>query len=145
MSIGLRWLKNTFNYIPDVAWHIDPFGHQASSASMFSKMGFQSFFFSRIDHQDFDLRADSKKLEMVWSPNLTVPDNSNYIFTHVNYYHYSPPPGFCFDGLCRNMIPIRDDPTMDEYNLPDRANEFVAYFKTMSLHFRQSNLMHTFG
>jgi len=52
MTIGLRWLKDTFNYVPSVAWHIDPFGHQASSASMFSQMGFQSFFFSRIDYQD---------------------------------------------------------------------------------------------
>lgn len=52
MTIGLRWLKNTFDYVPDVAWHIDPFGHQASAASMFSQMGYQAFFFSRIDYQD---------------------------------------------------------------------------------------------
>ena len=52
MTIGLRWLKDTFNYVPEVAWHIDPFGHQAASASMFSRMGFQAFFFSRIDYQD---------------------------------------------------------------------------------------------
>jgi hypothetical protein len=59
MTIGLRWLKNTLNYVPDVAWHIDPYGHQghqASSASMFSQMGFQSFFFARIDYQDKDKR-----------------------------------------------------------------------------------------
>lgn len=52
MTIGLRWLKDTFDYVPDVAWHIDPFGHQASAASMYSQMGFQSFFFARIDYQD---------------------------------------------------------------------------------------------
>jgi hypothetical protein len=52
MTVGLRWLKETFNYVPDVAWHIDPFGHHASSASLFSRMGFNSFFFARIDYQD---------------------------------------------------------------------------------------------
>ncbi len=111
MTIGLRWLKNTLNYVPDVAWHIDPFGHQASSATMFSQMGFQSFFFARIDYQDKDKRMSEKGLEMLWYPKLTNPDSSNYIFTHVNYYHYSPPPGFCFDLAC-HADPTRDDETM---------------------------------
>ena len=117
MTIGLRWLQNTLNYVPDVAWHIDPFGHQASSATMFSQMGFQSFFFARIDYQDKDKRMSEKGLEMLWYPKLTNPDNSNYIFTHVNYYHYSPPPGFCFDLVCHGTDPIRDDETMEGYNI----------------------------
>ena len=57
MTVGLRWLKDTFNYVPDVAWHIDPFGHHASSASLFSQMGFNSIFFARIDYQDKNIRA----------------------------------------------------------------------------------------
>jgi hypothetical protein len=81
---------------------------------------------------------------MIWYPNLTVPDSNNYIFTHVNYYHYSPPPGFCFDGLCLNAEPIRDDPTMDDYNVVTRSDALVKYFKTMAAHFRTTNLMHTF-
>lgn len=52
MTIGHRWLKETFGAIPTNAWHIDPFGHQASSASIFSRMGLQAFFFARIDYQD---------------------------------------------------------------------------------------------
>lgn len=52
MTVGLRWLKDTFNYVPTVGWHIDPFGHHSSSASLFSQMGFNSFFFARIDYQD---------------------------------------------------------------------------------------------
>ena len=38
MAIGLRWLKDTLNYVPDIAWHIDPFGHHAAAASLFSQM-----------------------------------------------------------------------------------------------------------
>ena len=60
MAIGLRWLKDTLNYVPDVAWHIDPFGHHAAAASLFSQMGFNSFFFSRIDYQDKENRLNNK-------------------------------------------------------------------------------------
>lgn len=47
---------------------------------------------------------------MIWHPNQ-YSNIDNYIFTHVNYYHYSPPPGFCFDLRC-NDEPIKDDPTL---------------------------------
>ena len=62
MTIGLRWLKETFDYVPEVAWHIDPFGHQASTASLFSQMGFQSMTFARIDYQDKAQRYSDKSL-----------------------------------------------------------------------------------
>lgn len=81
---------------------------------------------------------------MLWKPKLTVPDSSNYIFTHVNYYHYSPPPGFCFDLLCKND-PIKDDEDLEDYNLVAKAQELVLYFKSQSVHFRSSHLMHTLG
>ena len=34
---------------------------------------------------------------MIWHPLQYNGDQSNYIFTHVNYYHYSAVPGFNFD------------------------------------------------
>lgn len=39
---------------------------------------------------------------MIWRPTQTVPDPKNYIFTQVNYYHYSPVPGYNFDLLGRD-------------------------------------------
>jgi len=50
MTVGHKFLKDTFNITPTIGWHIDPFGHQASSAALFSQMGFNAFFFSRIDY-----------------------------------------------------------------------------------------------
>ena len=111
MAVGLRWLKDTFGSVPDAAWHIDPFGHHSASASLFSQMGFNSFFFARIDYQDKLKRLNDNTLEMVWRPYQYDGDKSNYIFTHVNYNFYSPPPGFCYDARCRDE-PIRDDPNM---------------------------------
>jgi hypothetical protein len=39
MTVGHKFLKDTFNITPTIGWHIDPFGHQASSAALFSQMG----------------------------------------------------------------------------------------------------------
>lgn len=39
-------------------------------------------------------------MEMLWKPFQYNGEKSTNIFTHVNYYHYSPPPGFCFDVRC---------------------------------------------
>lgn len=50
MTVGLKWLRDTFDYVPDVAWHIDPFGHHSSTATLFRQMGFNALFFSRLDY-----------------------------------------------------------------------------------------------
>lgn len=144
MTVGLRWLQETLNYVPKVAWHIDPFGHHSASATLFSQMGFQAFFFSRIDYQDKQERLSKKTMEMVWRPLQYTGDKSTFMFTHVNYYHYSPPPGFCFDDVCRDE-PIKDDPTLEDYNIDTRSNQFVDYFKSMANHYRTNNLLHTLG
>jgi alpha-mannosidase len=31
-------------------------------------MGFDAFFFARIDYQDFAKRKENRTLEMIWSP-----------------------------------------------------------------------------
>ena len=49
MTLGHRFIKKTFNRTVNVGWHIDPFGHSATQARLFSEMGFDSWFFERID------------------------------------------------------------------------------------------------
>jgi len=83
-------------------------------------------------------------MEMIWRPFQYSGDKSTNIFTQVNYYHYSPPPGFCFDDVCRDE-PIKDDPTLEDYNVDVRSDKFVNYFKSMANHYRTANLMHTLG
>lgn len=143
MTIGHQFLKETFNVTIDIGWHIDPFGHSAAHASLFSQMGFNAFFFARIDYQDKDLRLEEKAMEMIWSPNQASGDDHS-IFTSVNYYHYEAPPSFCFDQNCDDE-PIMDDPRLEEYNIDERAKTFVTYFKNMALHYRHADLMHTMG
>lgn len=143
MTIGLAWVKDTLGVTPRVGWHIDPFGHQATNAALFEQFGFNAWFFARIDLQDQKIRLEKRALEMVWHP-YQYSGLDHPIFTHVNYYMYSPPPGFCFDATC-SEDPIRDDPTLDGYNLPQRALSFVSYFKSMALHYRSAHLLHTLG
>lgn len=60
MTIGLRWVKDTFGVVPKIGWHIDPFGHQATNAALFNQFGFNAWFFARIDRQDKSLRMSNK-------------------------------------------------------------------------------------
>lgn len=143
MTTGLTWAKNTFGVVPTIGWHLDPFGHQSSNAALFSQFGFNAWFFSRMDYQDKSVRLEKKALEMVWHPTQ-YSGNDNYIFTHMTYYHYSPPPGFCFDSLCRDT-PIKDDPTLEDYNFDERSTNLTNYFKSMASHYRSANLFHTLG
>ena len=81
---------------------------------------------------------------MVWKPPQLSGSKTNKIFTHVNYFHYSPPPQFCFDTNCRDE-PIKDDPTLEDYNLVDKSLQLVEYFKVQGKHYRTTNLLHTIG
>ena len=108
MTTGLLWAKDTFGVVPTIGWQLDPFGHQSSNAAMFRQMGFNAMFFSRMDYQDKDKRMKNKGLEMIWHPTQ-YSGNDNFILTHMTFRHYSSPPGFCFDSLCKDT-PIKDDP-----------------------------------
>ena len=55
MSIGLRFISNTFNVRPSVGWHIDPFGHSAVQASLFSLVRHDNCYFI-IKKGDLSLR-----------------------------------------------------------------------------------------
>ena len=71
---------------------------------------------------------------MVWHPKQNSKLD-NYVLTHVNYHHYSSPPTFNYDSK-NNDPPIVTDPTSFNYNLEERAKDFVNYFTRMSEHYR---------
>ena len=68
MSFGLQWLQKTFGTCarPRAGWGIDTAGHSLTHVEILAKMGFDSFFFERIDFQDYRQRAENKELEMIW-------------------------------------------------------------------------------
>lgn len=62
-------------------------------------MGFDGFYFARIDYDDKNNRVDKKTMEMVWRGSQSLAESTE-IFTGVLYHHYIPPDGFCFDQSC---------------------------------------------
>jgi len=144
MTLGHQFLLENFNVTPDIGWHIDPFGHASAQAALFAQMGFKAFFFARIDYQDQVNRMLKKGMEMVWIPD-TSQGIENAIFSHVNYFHYGSPFGFDFDIVGHDQ-PIRDNPDMEDYDVQDRAAQFVAWFRLMQQGYKLTgHLMHTIG
>ena len=146
MSLGLRFIRDEFGdgARPSVAWHIDPFGHSVEQASINSMIGFDSFYFARIDYQDYKAREKAQKLQMVWQGSETLGASSN-IFTGALYHTtYGPPSTFCFDIGCRDP-PIQDDPDLFDYNVDERVKTFINYTLEQAKHHRTSDIMLTMG
>ena len=57
-----------------------------------AQMGFDAFFFGRIDYQDHAIRNATQELEFVWRPSTSLGAETD-IFTHVLYSDYCYLPG----------------------------------------------------
>ena len=51
IKVGNDFLMREFGIQPKVAWHADAFGHSAETPHLFQQLGFEAFFFGRIDDQ----------------------------------------------------------------------------------------------
>uniref|UniRef100_A0A3P8PCL8 Lysosomal alpha-mannosidase n=1 Tax=Astatotilapia calliptera TaxID=8154 RepID=A0A3P8PCL8_ASTCA len=146
MTIGLRFLNETFGAFgrPRVTWHIDPFGHAREHASMFAQMGFDGFFFGRLDYQDRARRMRNKEQELLWraSDSLTPPMAD--LFTGILPNGYNPPEGFCWDQLCSDP-PIRDDPDLEDYNVDDVVGCFLVIANSQSTVYKTNHIIMTMG
>ena len=145
MTYGLTFIEDNFgtDARPRIAWHIDPFGHSAEQASLFSQMSYDGFFFGRIDYADKSARVKGQRLELMWRGSKTLGKDSD-IFTGINYNLYQPPRGFCYDQFCADP-PIQDDPNLFDPNVKERVDEFVKVSCEQAAHYRTSNIMLTMG
>lgn len=71
---GLKFLNDTFGECgrPRVGWQIDPFGHSREQASIFTQMGYDGVFLTRLDFQDKANRLATKTMEMVWKSSVNL-------------------------------------------------------------------------
>ena len=86
MRIGLKFLKEEFNYIPRIGWFIDPFGHSSANSHILSLMNYKQIVLTRIDYLEKKYRIDNHNLEFVYDPFGL----EQKIFTHISYKHYNP-------------------------------------------------------
>uniref|UniRef100_A0A8C6KLS3 Alpha-mannosidase n=1 Tax=Nothobranchius furzeri TaxID=105023 RepID=A0A8C6KLS3_NOTFU len=146
MTLGLRFLNETFGVCgrPRVAWHIDPFGHAREHASMFAQMGFDGFFFGRVDYQDRARRMKDKEQELLWRASSSLTPPMADLFTGILPNGYNPPDGFCWDQLCDDA-PIRDDPDLEDYNVDDVVTRFLKAANTQALAYKTNHIIMTMG
>eukprot|EP01121_Diplochlamys_sp_Union-15-3_P011954 TRINITY_DN3519_c0_g1_i4.p1 TRINITY_DN3519_c0_g1~~TRINITY_DN3519_c0_g1_i4.p1 ORF type:complete len:964 (+),score=220.79 TRINITY_DN3519_c0_g1_i4:163-2892(+) len=146
MEIGHRFLLDNFGAkgIPTTGWHIDPFGHASSQASVFSQIGFNGFFFARIDYQDYQQRTKDKTLEVVWRSSRSLGSKSD-MFTHMMYgstYCYGGLGGFAWEF---GDDPIQDDPDLFDMNVKDKADDFVNQMRNHLNMYRTTEILVAFG
>lgn len=68
MYLGHAFLLKEFGVRPKVGWHVDPFGHSAANAALFSDFGFEAIFISRLDEEERQRRQDEKSMTFLWNP-----------------------------------------------------------------------------
>ncbi|XP_013367688.1 PREDICTED: lysosomal alpha-mannosidase isoform X1 [Chinchilla lanigera] len=146
MTLGLRFLEDTFGSDgrPRVAWHIDPFGHSREQASLFAQMGFDGFFFGRLDYQDKLVRKKRQEMEQVWRASASLKPPTADLFTGVLPNNYNPPEGFCWDMLCADR-PVVDDPHSPEYNAKELVSNFLQLATAQGQYYRTNHTVMTMG
>ncbi|XP_059903346.1 lysosomal alpha-mannosidase [Gadus macrocephalus] len=146
MTLGLRFLNDTFGPCgrPRVAWHIDPFGHAREHASMFAQMGYDGFFFGRLDYQDRNNRIRTLEQELLWRASESLEPPYADLFTGILPNGYNPPKGFCWDQSCDDA-PIMDDPDLEDYNVDDVVQRFAAAANSQAKAYKTKHIIMTMG
>uniref|UniRef100_A0A5B7CBJ8 Alpha-mannosidase n=1 Tax=Davidia involucrata TaxID=16924 RepID=A0A5B7CBJ8_DAVIN len=143
-TLGHRFIKEEFGLTPRIGWQIDPFGHSAVQAYLLgAEVGFDSFFFGRIDYQDRAKRKNEKSLEVVWQGSKSL-GSSAQIFAGAFPENYEPPPGFYFEVNDASSI-VQDNINLFDYNVQGRVNDFVAAAVSQANITRTNHIMWTMG
>ncbi|CAK9166160.1 unnamed protein product [Ilex paraguariensis] len=143
-TLGHQFIKEESGLTPRIGWQIDPFGHSAVQASLLgAEVGFDAFFFGRIDYQDRAKRKNEKSLEVVWQGSKSL-GSSAQIFAGAFPANYEPPPSFYFKVNDASPI-VQDDITLFDYNVQDRVDDFVAAVVSQANITRTNHIMWTMG
>jgi hypothetical protein len=139
MKYGHDFLAREFDgYKPTVGWHIDPFGHSTANPRLFADMGFDAWFFARLDYQDKENRLNEQAMQYLWRPMAQHFGKDKQIMTYAMYRHYSAPPGFDVD-LNGN------DQAVDDSNEADKKTQFYDFVTDMSSHYRGNHILVPMG
>jgi hypothetical protein len=107
-------------------------------------MGFDAWFFARLDYQDKSKRLDNLDMEFIWRPFYDSLGNRSQIFTHVLYNHYSAPTNLGFD-ITNGNDPFIDNENLETFNADNLANQMNDWVLHMAQHYRTNHLFVPFG
>jgi len=149
MTEGAFFIQREFgkDVIPRSAWHIDPFGHSASTALLWNQIGFPGFVLNRIPEWLKLQKRSDKNLEFIWRPSSkSYPGNSSDILIHVLDTWYSSPGSCAFnDNNGWNGIWVQDDPAIFNMNIKQIADNFAKTVRNRSAWYRHNKLLIPFG
>lgn len=107
-------------------------------------MGFDAFFFSRLDYQDLENRQNTQELEWIWRPNNNTLGKDVQIMTHATQTIYYAPRDFGWeiDWTDTEWVNNVTDPN---FNGPERAAKLMAILNERATHFRHNHLFAVWG
>lgn len=144
MQIGHDFILKEFGVKPSIGWQIDPFGHSNTNARLFAEMGFDAWFFARLDDEDKQRRVDTNEMEFVWMPNAQSLGKKTNIFTHVLFNHYEAPPGFTFEIDAGDPQFIANKKSKD-FNAEERAQSLLQHLDDRASHYMTDEIFCLFG
>lgn len=102
-------------------------------------MGFDAWFFSRLDYKDLEKRTNDLELEWIWRPNVDTLGKDVQIFTHTDTTGtYYPPPEFGWEIDW-------GDPEWRDNNGPNRSAALMPIIDERISHYRHNHLFILFG
>jgi hypothetical protein len=127
MYLGHAFLLKEFGVRPKIGWHVDPFGHSAANAALFSDFGFEAIFISRLDEGERQKRMDEKSMTFLWNPFSNNFGEEKQILGHIMYADYSSPKGFQWDQNNNNDGPVQNDTTLADFNADQRVTSLINH------------------
>ncbi|KAG7218977.1 hypothetical protein INR49_019375, partial [Caranx melampygus] len=137
MTMGLRFLNETFGVCGRPGW-------PGTSTRLATPMGYDGFFFGRLDYQDRMHRMIKMEQELLWRASDSLAAPMADLFTGILPNGYNPPEGFCWDQSCDDP-PIRDDPDLEDYNVDDVVMRFLDIANGQATVYKTNHIIMTMG
>ncbi|CAH8649350.1 unnamed protein product [Dicrocoelium dendriticum] len=88
---GHHWLIQTFGYLPNTSWSIDPFGQSSSMAYFLNKMHLSGAVINRVHYEIKRYLAEAKALEFNWRQTWDLTGHSEVLTHLLPFYSYDIP------------------------------------------------------
>jgi lysosomal alpha-mannosidase len=145
MMIGHQFLHDEFGVTPTVGWDIDTFGHSATNTRIFSELGYDTMFFSRIDYLEKDQRNTHQSMNFLWRPDVKHFGSDDQILTSVFKDDYCFPTGFYTGENYDSDDPFISDPTLKTFNANEKMIDFINLVNDFTKIKKGKNLMIAMG
>eukprot|EP00760_Papus_ankaliazontas_P016480 PhM_4_TR16801/c0_g1_i8/m.51981/K12311/MAN2B1, LAMAN; lysosomal alpha-mannosidase len=100
MALGAQDILKDVNATVKVGWHIDPFGHASATPRLMAQMGFDAFFFARLDYEEKAKMQSTKGFETLWRSSPSQGSKVD-MFTSIMYDGYGLG---CNTGMCPSQF-----------------------------------------